>query len=80
MYILYQAMPTREGKYPRPLACEVGWPVISSLLSTSLVVPPYTHSLLNGERASIQARLKYDLNCQASTQQTSALTAILSCS
>ena len=41
--LLRRGVPVREGTYPEPSACEVGWPV--PFLAT-FISPPGTHLLL----------------------------------
>ena len=44
--IVRRGVPVRDDTYPKPSACEVGWPV--PVLATFIfpVLPPVTHSLL----------------------------------
>ena len=41
-----RAVPVRDGSYPEPLACEVGWPVPFLAAFISPVFPLGTHLLL----------------------------------
>ena len=43
---LRRGAPVREDTYPKPSACEVGWPVPFLSAFISPVLPPGTHLLL----------------------------------
>ena len=55
-------MPVREDTFLRASACEVGRPVPFLAAFVSPMLQSGTHSLLNGQRASVQSRLECESN------------------